>query len=90
MFVDICATTMRQQTLERGEAQLSGKYLFMNLNQVLAWLFMILSKITKHENPFGRHCIYALPDLCGALADFYVLKDRGGTRKSSPTAPLHI
>ena len=57
MFVDICAMTMRQQTLERGEAQLSGKYLFMNLNQVLAWLFMILSKIAKHENPFGRHCI---------------------------------
>ena len=57
MFVDICATTMRQQTLERGEAQLSGKYLFMNLNQVLDQLFMILSKIAKHENSFGRHCM---------------------------------
>ena len=39
MYVDTCATTMRQQTLERGEAQLSGKYLIMNLNQVLDWLF---------------------------------------------------
>ena len=33
-------------------------------------------------------CIYNLPDLHGALADYFVLKERGAAQKSSSTASL--